>query len=75
MGTVTYSCGCQFTHSMFGERELVGMHLCNHHLAHPKVLQSSVADVQSTILALNEKGVWLESPGVGVLYVAREERR
>jgi len=50
MGTVIYACGCSFSHSMFGKREMVGMNLCSKHLANPEIQQSRLCDVQHLVM-------------------------
>ena len=52
MATISYGCGCTFTHSMFGERELCGVMLCMYHIHHPDVLHAKVCDVQDVVQGL-----------------------
>lgn len=37
MGTITFECGCSISSSMFGEREIVDVHICEKHKQHRKI--------------------------------------
>lgn len=54
MGTVMYECGCSFSHSMFGDRRMMALNLCSHHIGHPKVQKTAVKDLQVVIKQLLE---------------------
>lgn len=52
MATAMYRCGCWFTHSMFGERELCGLGICMKHCKHRDVQCATVSDLQQVVLSL-----------------------
>ena len=52
MATVMYPCGCWFSHSMFGHRELTGFSICTEHCIHPDVQHAEIGTLQQVISAL-----------------------
>ncbi len=40
MTTTVFECGCSITYSMYGEREIVSVHICDQHQHdHPEILK------------------------------------
>ena len=50
MGTTVLECGCSISRSMFGDRECLGMHICDYHTNLPAVREAAVKDVWQVIL-------------------------
>lgn len=48
MSTIRLSCGCSFSHSMYGDREMMGFHICEHHIS--LVQDCKVSELQKFVM-------------------------